>query len=288
MGANGNPVKLSAKVKIGTELKFSHLEMNENVASLILKNLLLVVQCIRCKGRTELNLQSKKKVNASCKKCHVSHSATFHPEIVHQYSHIAGYIHLDGCKAFDAVLVDSTLIINCLNCSKDTIKKGIAYGKKGDYWCSSCHTKMEIQIMASKFTQLQKNGEKLQEVKTVAKKAVKHPGIKEGKPLPDQGACKHYKKSYRWLRFPCCGKAYACDLCHDDKESDHDMVRANRMICGFCCREQPYSAERPCVGCRSALTKVKTIHWEGGHGCRDKIAMGRNDEKKYANLNKTI
>lgn len=51
----------SAKVKYGTEMKFSHLEVNENCASLMLKNLLLLVQCIRCKrGRTELNLPSKK------------------------------------------------------------------------------------------------------------------------------------------------------------------------------------------------------------------------------------
>jgi hypothetical protein len=28
----------------------------------------------------------------------------------------------------------------------------------------------------------------------------------EGTPLPDNGACKHYRHSYRWLRFPCCGK----------------------------------------------------------------------------------
>jgi len=287
--ANGNPVKLSAKVKIGTELKFSHLEMNENVASLILKNLLLVVQCIRCKGRTELNLQSKKKVNASCKKCHVSHSATFHPEIVHQYSHIAGYIHLDGCKAFDAVLVDSTLIINCLNCSKDTIKKGIAYGKKGDYWCSSCHTKMEIQIMASKFTQLQKNGEKLQEVKTVAKKAVKHPGIKEGSPLPDQGTCKHYKKSYRWLRFPCCGKVYPCDICHEEgEENDHEMKFATRMICGHCSKEQPFAKDKPCVSCKSNVTKSKSSHWEGGKGCRNRATMDRNENRKTAGMGKTI
>ena len=32
------------------------------------------------------------------------------------------------------------------------------------------------------------------------KKIPKEPGIKEGQPLPDNGACKHYKKSFRWLR----------------------------------------------------------------------------------------
>jgi len=40
------------------------------------------------------------------------------------------------------------------------------------------------------------------------------------------------------FRFPCCGKAYPCDVCHDDAERDHEMKYANRMICGFCAKEQ--------------------------------------------------
>ena len=93
----------------------------------------------------------------------------------------------------------------------------------------------------------------VQEVKK-KKKVPKDPAIKEGRPLPDEGTCKHYKKSYRWLRyvfmlsvhvylihiiymaqvcinvictvltmifssvnrFPCCGKVYPCDVCHED------------------------------------------------------------------------
>ena len=39
-------------------------------------------------------------------------------------------------------------------------------------------------------------------------------------------------------RFPCCGKAYPCDVCHDSAEKDHEMKFANRMICGFCAKEQ--------------------------------------------------
>ena len=32
------------------------------------------------------------------------------------------------------------------------------------------------------------------------KKTLRNPGLKEGQPLPGNGTCKHYKKSYRWLR----------------------------------------------------------------------------------------
>jgi len=29
---------------------------------------------------------------------------------------------------------------------------------------------------------------------------VRDPAIQPGNPLPDDGTCRHYKKSYRWLR----------------------------------------------------------------------------------------
>lgn len=41
-----------------------------------------------------------------------------------------------------------------------------------------------------------------------------------------------------FCRFPCCGKLYPCDKCHDEKEVDHEMELANRMLCGFCSKEQ--------------------------------------------------
>jgi CHY zinc finger. len=46
--------------------------------------------------------------------------------------------------------------------------------------------------------------------------------FKVGNPLPNNGACKHYKNSHRFFRFPCCGKAYPCDDCHNKVEK-HDM-----------------------------------------------------------------
>ena len=62
-----------------------------------------------------------------------------------------------------------------------------------------------------------------------------------GEQLPKRGTCKHYRKSYRWLRFPCCGRAYPCDVCHNDVET-HECEFANRMICGFCSKEQVSSS----------------------------------------------
>ena len=50
-------------------------------------------------------------------------------------------------------------------------------------------------------------------------------GLIVGKPLPNKGACRHYAHSYRWLRFPCCGRAHPCAVCHE--LSDCPAVRHN-------------------------------------------------------------
>ena len=42
------------------------------------------------------------------------------------------------------------------------------------------------------------------------------PSLKNLTPLPKNGTCKHYKKSFRWLRFPCCAKMYPCEECHEN------------------------------------------------------------------------
>jgi len=103
-----------------------------------------------------------------------------------------------------------------------------------------------------------------------------------GRPLPAQGTCKHFKHSYRWLRFPCCGLAFACPACHDDA-SDHHYEFARRMICGHCAREQPF-ANAPCVACSRSLGRNSgpiPRFWEGGKGQRDRRFMSRRDPRKF-------
>ncbi|RKP27796.1 CHY zinc finger-domain-containing protein, partial [Syncephalis pseudoplumigaleata] len=91
--------------------------------------------------------------------------------------------------------------------------------------------------------------------------------------LPDNGACKHYRRSHRWMRFPCCGKCYPCDVCHDTAE-DHPHERANRMICGYCSLEQAF-ADKICP-CGAAMGSQKQREfWEGGAGMRNRMQMNR-------------
>jgi uncharacterized CHY-type Zn-finger protein len=67
-------------------------------------------------------------------------------------------------------------------------------------------------------------------------------GLHAGEPLSNRGACEHYRRSFRWFRFSCCAKVYPCDKCHDAAE-EHVNEWANRMLCGWCSREQRYSVE---------------------------------------------
>ena len=106
--------------------------------------------------------------------------------------------------------------------------------------------------------------------------------------MPSNGNCKHYKHSYRYFRFPCCGKCDPCDDCHLEKEK-HEMILAKNMLCGFCSYEQPIKDQ--CMRCGKILTKKVNLggkHWEGGQGCRNKTFMSKKDSHKFAGLSKTV
>ncbi len=67
---------------------------------------------------------------------------------------------------------------------------------------------------------------------------------------------------------------HPCDKCHDGAE-DHINEWANRMICGWCSREQNYNPES-CSFCgRSVIGKRGNGYWEGGKGTRNPLLMRR-------------
>ena len=58
-----------APLRKGTEIKLANLEMGENVALLRLVALALVVQCGKCKKKTDMALGPGKTVAKTCEKC---------------------------------------------------------------------------------------------------------------------------------------------------------------------------------------------------------------------------
>ena len=115
-------------------------------------------------------------------------------------------------------------------------------------------------------------------------------GLTPGTPLPELGACRHYAHSHRWLRFPCCGRLFPCDVCHELAPAMSDLCAsapwAPRMACGFCSREQLAAGiDGRCCSCGRrvaggagvtvAASRPGAHHWEGGRGCRDRSRLSR-------------
>lgn len=276
----------------GTEVTLRNLQLKDNASDLLFHRLKVVIQCERCRDHSDVTLHQARTVSTQCGRCSQVQSAHFRPALLHQFSSVLGYLDLDGCHAFDLVLQDCQAMVSCMGCSKQTRLEGLVTGQRVDGWCQACHAKYTLSADCVKLTQLAPSvvhtasSKTIEVAPTKAKKPPKDPAIKEGTPLPETGTCRHYRHSYRWLRFPCCGHAYPCDVCHDKRE-DHQHDFANRMICGHCSKEQHFSAIRPCRACDSHMTKVRSAHWEGGQGCRDKAAMSRHDTHKYKNQSKT-
>ncbi|RVE71854.1 hypothetical protein OJAV_G00055900 [Oryzias javanicus] len=272
----------------GTEVKLLGLSLGENTATLVAQRITVSLQCNRCKVTADLTLTGRTPCAAQCEKCNASINAAFRPCMLHHYCDVLGYLDLHNTTPADLILQDCELIVGCLTCSQEMPLENLIYGQTRELSCEHCHSKLSILAESARFQYIQPRTSNKAGSTTVNYKSMRDPAVQKGKPLPDKGTCKHYKQSHRWLRFPCCGRAYPCDVCHDENQ-DHPMELATRMLCGFCAKEQPYGNGKPCVTCGSMMTRgMRTNHWEGGLGCRNKSKMSRNDKKKYANTNKTV
>ncbi|CAK0859279.1 unnamed protein product, partial [Prorocentrum cordatum] len=108
--------------------------------------------------------------------------------------------------------------------------------------CPKCYAKLNLAIEGAELLGpaverwrkiAEEGGDQMNARKRLqeARRQEKALGVVAGQPLPGKGACKHFTKSYRWLRFPCCGRAFPCVMCHDE-QMDHPHEWANRMLCG--------------------------------------------------------
>ncbi|XP_034391653.1 uncharacterized protein si:dkey-24l11.2 isoform X2 [Cyclopterus lumpus] len=273
----------------GTEMKLLGLRMGENTATVVAQQITVCLQCNRCKVTADLSLTGRTPCTAQCEKCSASITAAFRPCMLHHYNDVLGYLDLHNAAPADLVLQDCELIVGCLSCSQEGPVQNLSYGQTKEVNCEHCHSKLSILAESTRFQYIQPRVNKTgPSACAVNYKMIRDPAVQKGKALPEKGGCKHYKQSHRWLRFPCCGRAYPCDVCHD-QDQDHPMELANRMICGYCAKEQPFSNGKPCISCGSMMTRgARSSHWEGGLGCRNKVKMSRNDRHKYANTNKTI
>eukprot|EP01113_Clastostelium_recurvatum_P037046 TRINITY_DN5378_c0_g1_i1.p1 TRINITY_DN5378_c0_g1~~TRINITY_DN5378_c0_g1_i1.p1 ORF type:complete len:745 (+),score=170.34 TRINITY_DN5378_c0_g1_i1:15-2249(+) len=229
-----------------------------------------------------------------CSHCKSAHSLSLRAEIMHEFNSVLGYLDITGLAPFD--LLPSDFRGNCFECNASVMFPRLAYGRKHDTNCMACFAKVSVTLHHPTFTRVRakapatnpnaSRGREVVPAESGRKK--KEAGLTVGAPLPDKGACKHYRHSYRLLRFPCCGKLFPCDLCHE-LASDHDSKWATKMVCGFCSREQKFEQYGECKFCGKRLTKKGASeggagrYWEGGAGCRDRSRMNNKDPHKFKN-----
>ena len=263
----------------GTMISFPSIELH-GIELLQVSILGITVKCERCKTVNEFKgLKPGQEKSDVCKKCTAPIAARFRQQLVHEHSTRAGFIDLSGCKVAD--MLPSTFVPTCSKCSTAGLELVSVRGETVTNVCRECHGKFTFKIPEVKFLFITPGS--LPPPAMGPRRKQEKLGLHAGEPLPGRGACSHYRKSYRWFRFSCCNRVHPCDKCHDDGE-DHINEWANRMICGWCSREQNYDPEA-CTFCgRSVIGKKGRGFWEGGKGTRDRRLMSRKDPRKYKRL----
>ncbi|KAL8693059.1 MAG: hypothetical protein Q9218_002023, partial [Villophora microphyllina] len=202
----------------GISLSFPSLELH-GIELLELTALSLSVKCSRCKTPCDIsNLRPSADRQSSCTKCAQPFSITFRPEIMHANSFRAGYLDLINCTIND--MLPSTFIPTCSTCSTAVPSPGVV-SVRGDSAsiaiCRECHSRLTFKIPETKFMLISNTSLHPRHLLPLRRKQPKENlGIVAGQELPRRGRCRHYGKSYRWFRFSCCAKVYACDRCHDE------------------------------------------------------------------------
>lgn len=146
---------------------------------------------------------------------------------MHEASNVFGYLDIEGCKVFD--VLESEFSGSCFGCStSNTFSLHPMVGNPVSKNCVQCHQKMNCSIQGLQFHKIKAVRATPVNVEVKKVKKPKDPmmmGVRVGFPLPENGACKHYKRSFRWMRFPCCGRIFPCDKCHDENSKDkHEII----------------------------------------------------------------
>merc|ERR1712137_274349 len=226
-----------------------------------------------------------------CSVCKQELALCIAPNICH--SNDTAIAHAFGIGCQPSQLLKSDVDVICDECTKSIRIRNVAPGYSKRSECPECFAKLNFAVRGAEVLgtrdgihlveQAREQKKAYQQVQT-ARRLEREMGIRVDTPLPENGTCKHFTKSYRWLRFPCCSRAFPCPECHDER-TDHPHEWANRMLCGRCSFEQPFTKDK-CTHCGAAQTRAKTGHWEGGDGCRNTVTMSKKDSHKYKNLGK--
>ncbi|ORM39633.1 Uncharacterized protein C18H10.09 [Babesia sp. Xinjiang] len=285
----GLPDELQPVLSRSAALRFVDLDLSAiSVFSVV--SFVVQLSCRRCGDVFDSSIShvnSKAAVlSRCCANCHISHRIEFHPQLCFATQSVLGNLSLDNCHFKD--FITGEFLVTCESCDTQCKVRDVQNGSCKRCNCRGCFSNLVLGFNSLEFGV---SAEPVREsvskkvsfaARTSRSSASVSRGLKVGTPLPDNGICKHYSKSFRWFRFPCCGKLFACDICHDEG-SDHPYELANILVCGHCSTQQPVSNKK-CRNCNRGYTGSSSSHWEGGKGCRDGVKLSRKDSKKYGLL----
>ncbi|GAW80368.1 hypothetical protein, conserved [Plasmodium gonderi] len=264
----------------------------------------LQLVCNRCCNTFDVTTTSKDspQLVCTCANCNNSVVVEVYRNICFMENNCVCVLKFNQCSLMDLLSTDFS--VNCESCGRKSILKNVTSGKEIYINCQKCFTKLEFRYRDFSFDEIANANnaaiKKIDEMinklftkKKSTKKAIAAPNnlkiekcknvIKVNNIEVKDGACKHFKKSHRLFKFPCCNKIFPCPTCHD-LNSNHECGIATRVICGFCFRE--FNDDEECICQRDKKTKKGGNFWEGGKGCRNAITLSKNDSKKYKLLNR--
>jgi len=248
------------------------------------------VRCKKCAMQREVVAKCLKAERWHCNGCGSSASCELIPSAVHAASECFGYLNVANCSL--AQIGASTFRAFCSHCMGGSVLlKNVQPGRRAEASCALCFSKIAVQIeqvpvnniiggTSVKGKKRSKNSQKSHQPRNAPRNAKIV--------IENNGACEHFKKSFRLLRFPCCGKAFPCPLCHALSGCPSTSRLATRQICGFCGHESPAN-DKPCPSCGKKTNGKGGSggHWNAGRGQRDASSLSSKDKRKNKGMSRT-
>mmetsp|Transcript_91844 Transcript_91844/g.295204 ORF Transcript_91844/g.295204 Transcript_91844/m.295204 type:complete len:367 (-) Transcript_91844:27-1127(-) len=295
----------------GTCISLDGIKSMQGCATVQVEVLHLQLTCADCSASSRLYLSGADADGADaktwCEGCSGLIGVGLRPTLLHGASSKLCYLDCVRCSVTD--VLPSVLMSVCEGCDAANVhKQEFIRNRLVSGACHACHAKYAFgadSIRIEQITPCEPGGvrgsgggskasgdsgdpmdEIAEELRWLRKKAKNDPRqqlIKLGSQLPQMGACQHFKKSYKWYRFACCGRAFPCPECHAESGCPAAALgaHASRMICGKCSMEQSYNPARPCEKCNFIMQAKGSSHWDGGDGTRNLASMSTKDAKKF-------
>lgn len=294
----------------GTEIRLEGIKEMLACATVQVELLHLQLSCIGCRTAMRLFVSGADEDAADaktwCEGCSGLVAVHLRPTLLHAANPRLCYVDCVRCTVTD--VLPSVLMSVCESCGAENVhKQEFIRNRVNSGGCLKCHAKYAFGAEAIRIEQvtpcdqghsggsggsrsrgaeddaMDEIAEELRYLRKKAKSDPRQQMIQLGKPLPQLGACAHFKKSYKWYRFACCGRAFPCPECHVESGCPAAPLgaHATRMICGKCSMEQSYAPARPCEKCSFIMMARGSSHWDGGGGTRSLAAMSTKDAKKF-------